>query len=413
MATRDVVVVGAGMVGLATAWHLQQAGARVRVLDAVDVAGGSSRGNAGWVSPSLTGPLNQPTLLAAGVRAALSPGSPVYIPPAASPRLVRFLAQFVRNSTPAKFDAALRLFIEANRHSVAAFEQMIAGGVEAQLHQADPLLVAFSDEHTPDHLLEELGQIRQLGGVAEYRRVNAAEAHAAEPALGPGVTSALMLHGQRFIDPLSFVQALAAALISAGGSITPAVEVVHVSGSANGVTLRCSNGEAVSADAVVLATGASLGRLARPHGVRTIVQPGRGYSFSVRPATLPKGPIYLPAQRVACTPIGDHLRVAGMMEFRNAHAPLDVRRIRAIVEAARPMLVQTDWDDRAQQWVGSRPCTPDGLPLVGPTKTPNVYVAGGHGMWGIALGPLTGQLLSRTVMTGDSTPLLSAFDPLR
>ena len=70
-------------------------------------------------------------------------------------------------------------------------------------------------------------------------------------------------------------------------------------------------------------------------------------------------------------------------------------------------------DDRRDEWVGSRPVTPDGLPLAGATAVPGVYVAGGHGMWGIALGPATGRLLARQIVTGEIDPVLAPFDPLR
>jgi len=123
--------------------------------------------------------------------------------------------------------------------------------------------------------------------------------------------------------------------------------------------------------------------------------------------------VYFPAQRVACTPIGDRLRVAGMMEFRKPEAPLDERRIRAIAEAAKPLLVGTDLDQREDEWVGSRPCTSDGLPLIGATRSPRVFAAGGHGMWGITLGPVTGRLLAETMVTGKRVPQLAPFDPLR
>jgi len=120
---------------------------------------------------------------------------------------------------------------------------------------------------------------------------------------------------------------------------------------------------------------------------------------------------------VACTPLatasGPRLRVAGMMEFRAPDAALDRRRIDAIVEATRPLLAGVDLDDRQDEWVGSRPVTADGLPLVGGTNTPGVFVAGGHGMWGIALGPVTGQLVAQAVLKGETPPELVPFDPLR
>jgi D-amino-acid dehydrogenase len=102
-----------------------------------------------------------------------------------------------------------------------------------------------------------------------------------------------------------------------------------------------------------------------------------------------------------------------MMEFRRPEAPLDPRRIRAIVEAARPLLRGADLDGRTEEWVGSRPCTPDGLPLNGATASPRVFAAGGHGMWGITLGPLTGKLLAEQMVTGRRPAELAPFDPLR
>ena len=134
--------------------------------------------------------------------------------------------------------------------------------------------------------------------------------------------------------------------------------------------------------------------------MKRVVQAGRGYSFSVDVDDLPNGPVYFPAARVACTPVGDRLRVAGMMEFRQPEAALDRRRIKAIVEAARPLLKGADLDHRQDEWVGSRPCTVDGLPLIGATGSPRVFVAGGHGMWGITLGPVTGRLLAEQMVTG-------------
>lgn len=102
-----------------------------------------------------------------------------------------------------------------------------------------------------------------------------------------------------------------------------------------------------------------------------------------------------------------------MMEFRPADAALDTRRISAIVEAARPLLRGADLDARSDEWVGARPCTPDGLPLVGATGSDRVFVAGGHGMWGITLGPASGRLLADQIATGHASRILRPFDPLR
>lgn len=96
---KRVAVIGAGMVGLCTAWHLQQRDVEVTVIDRDDVAAGSSWGNAGWLTPSIATPLPEPAVLKYGVRALLSHSSPVYVPPSANPKLLQFLLQFARNST--------------------------------------------------------------------------------------------------------------------------------------------------------------------------------------------------------------------------------------------------------------------------------------------------------------------------
>jgi D-amino-acid dehydrogenase len=102
-----------------------------------------------------------------------------------------------------------------------------------------------------------------------------------------------------------------------------------------------------------------------------------------------------------------------MMEFRSPEARLDARRVRAIAAAARPFLRGADLDRREDEWVGSRPCTTDGLPLIGATRSPRVYAAGGHGMWGITLGPATGRLLADQIVSGRVPAELEPFSPTR
>ena len=84
-----------------------------------------------------------------------------------------------------------------------------------------------------------------------------------------------------------------------------------------------------------------------------------------------------------------------------------------MVRSIRPLLHGLDWAVRSDDWMGPRPLTPDGLPLVGETRTSGVFVAGGHGMWGVTLGPLSGALLAERVATGVTPPELLALDPCR
>jgi D-amino-acid dehydrogenase len=171
-----------------------------------------------------------------------------------------------------------------------------------------------------------------------FEVLSGAEARAIEPVLSDEVTAAILLKDQRFLDPGAYLAALAESVTARGGRLMAGMELMGIDERGNGVTLHGTRGWTGSYDAVVLATGAWLGAHARRFGVRRVIQGGRGYSFTVDVEHLPHGPVYLPAARVACTPIGNRLRVAGMMEFRRPEEALDQRRIAAIVAAARPLL---------------------------------------------------------------------------
>ena len=412
-APQRVAVVGAGMVGLATAWFLQERGLEVTVIDREGVAAGASWGNAGWLTPGIATPLPEPAVLKYGLRAVLSPTSPVYVPPSANPDFLRFVTGFTRHSTMTRWKKAMGALVPVNDLSLASFDLLKDGGVDAETYEAKTFTAAYRTAEERQTLLEEIEHIHASGGDITFDVLSGDEARAVEPALSDTIGAAIVLHGQRFINPGAFVGALADSVVARGGKILTGNAITAITDTATGVALTNDDGITESFDAVVVATGAWLGRLAREFGVTRVVQAGRGYSFSVEVEDLPNGPVYFPAARVACTPVGDRLRVAGMMEFRKPEAALDQRRIGAIVESARPLLKGADLDHRQDEWVGSRPCTIDGLPLIGATRSSKVFVAGGHGMWGITLGPVTGRLLAEQIVTGATPDELRPFNPLR
>lgn len=408
----DVAVIGAGMVGLATAWHLNERGVRVTVYERDHVAAGSSWGNAGWLTPGLATPLPEPAVLRYGIRALLSPSSPVYVPPAADWQMLRFLTGFARHSTAKRWARAMRALIPLNDRALGAFDELTDGGVGSTIRPADQFVAAYRDAEQRATLVEELELIRDSGQDVAFDLITGDEARAITPTLSHEIGAAVRLRGQRFIDPGEFVHALGDAVRKRGVELREGTDVTDVRPEGDGVVV-VAGGRPVHHDRVVLATGAWFGALGRRFGIRLVVQAGRGYSFSVPVEQVPDGPVYFPQERVACTPLGERLRVAGMMEFRRPEAPLDQRRIRAIVDAARPLLTGVDLDDRADEWVGSRPVTRDGLPLIGRTAAPGVYAAGGHGMWGITLGPITGRLVAEAIVDGREPAELAPFSPTR
>ena len=409
-----VIIVGAGMVGLSTAYFLQERGVQVTVVDRIGVAAGSSWGNAGWLAPALTVPLPEPAMLGYGIRSVLQPGSALHIPLAANIRLIRFLAGFALNCAPARWRSAMAVFTEVNRVSMDAFDELTDGAVAEPTYLAEPLLNAFASPNARDALARAFNVVVSAGGDADFEVIDGDELRAIEPVLSDRATTGLRLHGQRFIDPPRFIEALAEAVSARGGVIVSGFDAKGIRDlGSSGVEVVPVSGEPLAADAVVIASGAWLGDLAGPFGVRRLVQAGKGYSFCVVPEVMPTHLIDLPGEHVACTPLGGRLRISGVMDLSSVDRPFDPRRLASVVDAARPMMTGIDWESRSEEWVGSRPCTSDGIPLVGMTKSPRVYVAGGHGMWGITLGPLTGKYLAGMMTGGDVAPVMRHFDPLR
>lgn len=468
---RTAVVVGAGMVGLATAWHLQERGVEVTVLDREGVAAGSSWGNAGWLTPGMAMPLADPTLWTYAPKALLDPAAPLHVPARLDPRLWSFLARFAAHATPRAWDRAMAALTPIDRLALDAFDELAAHGIPRAT--PGPFVIGFEHEKQAAPFLHEIAQVEAAGQVVPLRRIDRpddaarpsastrpgggrvggeAARHPGAPLLGearareardgvgragsirPGgaaapeasgavgrpaqltdrVRAVYALEGQRFIEPGPFVGALGDAVRARGGRIVTDATVTGLRAQeGRGVQVLVDGQDPVVADVAVLATGAWLPGLAKPLGVRTLVQAGRGYSFTVKTDVPVEQPIYLPSRRVACTPYQGRFRIAGTMEFRGPDEPFQPRRIDAILASVRDLFQGVDLDDRHDEWVGSRPVTPDGLPLVGATRAPGVYVAGGHGMWGVVLGPATGRLLAEQIMTGTVPPEIRPFDPLR
>lgn len=409
---RTAVIVGAGIVGLSTAWFLQQAGVEVTVLERDEVAAGSSWGNAGWVSPGLSAPLPEPSILRYAARSLIDPRAPLYVPARLDLGLARFLLSFAAHCTSSRWRAAMRAYVAINARAFEAYDELAQAGAFTETLSA-PLIAAFTDASQARATQAELAALAAFGQQIEVEPLHGEQARAAAPALSDEITFGLRLGGQRYIAPTQLADALAQALSARGGSVRSGTFVREVRRDGSGLAVSTHAGEPVHSDVVVLASGAWLGALARPFGVRTPLQAGRGYSFVVAVERPPPAPIYLPAQRIACTPVPGGLRLAGMMELTSPDAPLAPERVDAMIASARPLLNGVAWESIRDIWVGPRPLTADGLPLIGATRDPGVYVAGGHGMWGVTLGPVTGLLLARQIVSGVVPEELRVFEPTR
>lgn len=410
----SVTIIGAGMVGLSTAWYLQEEGAHVTVLEAQRPNAGASCGNAGWVAPGLTTPLPNPSVLRYGLTSVFNRRSPLFVPLRSPVGTWRWLASFARNCSPERTRRAQAVLSRLSEEALSAFDYMQQADANLRPAGRQPFLIVFTSRQGLAHALEELEGLRSFGQEVRFEVLAAHEVHQQQPGLSPRIHAGVRLHGQVHIDPTRFVASLAESVGARGGGVVSGVPVDSLHVDQDGAVATSGSRQWV-ADHVVVATGAALNRLAAPFGVRSRVQAGRGYSFSSIPSVPVGGPMYFPEQRIACTPLGDRLRVAGMMEFRPPEAPLDRQRLRVLTSSIETVFPAALTDLRQEEeWVGARPCTADGLPLLGPTAEPRVHVAGGHGMWGVALGPASGRLLARSIAGGIGLPpALAPLNPTR
>jgi D-amino-acid dehydrogenase len=409
VAPRSAIVVGAGIVGLSTAWFLQERGVEVTVIDRVGVAAGASWGNAGWIAPALSAPLNDPRMLRYALRSLPNRQGPLRISPSLDPILWRFLLQFTANCRESSWRRAVQDNLTLNNDCMAAYDALVSNGVDAPITDA-PITALFHTSADAEHLLEQLQRLENVGQPSSTTELTGAEVREQVPLSSSAVTVGVRINDQRFIDPGKFVHALGRSVVERGAELRTE-DIADVRPFAGGVVVQPRGGSALAADAAVIATGAWLPELVR-RWVWTPVQAGRGYSFTV-PVDRPVfGPIYLPDVRVACTPLDAKLRVTSMMELRRPDAPASAGVVDAMVESTGRYLEGVRWAERDDVWVGPRPLSPDGRPLVGEVCG-RLFVAGGHGMWGMKQGPATGRLLAEQITTGKQPPGLRGFNPLR
>ena len=413
----DVAVVGAGIVGLACAHEIAARGADVVVLEGTGVGAGASRGNTGWVVPSLSMPLASPGMLATGLRAALKPHGALVIRPSLETGWVRWLWQFRRNCRPEAFRRGVLALVELNRLTLSTLDRWEREGIQFESHATGMLVVArdrrglawFSSLH------EEL---RRAGFEGTLSALDAAQAHELEPALSDAIGCALHSQVDRHVQPESLLNGLAAHIRERGVRIREDAQVVALTRSGSGWTLALRGGDRVEAATVVVAAGAASATLLAPLGVRLALIGAKGYSVDVRGEGLaPRTALYLSEPKLGISPFEGGVRIAGVFELPGRDTSVSLERIAHLLADARPYL--RSWRPAAEApipagWAGLRPATPDGLPLLGPLDgMPGLLVASGHGMLGVTLAPATGVAIA-AMADGEPVPAeLEPFRPLR
>jgi D-amino-acid dehydrogenase len=400
----DVVVVGGGVIGACAAYELARAGASVTVLERGARWGeGCSWGNAGLLVPSHARPIAAPENLRSGLRWMVRRDSPFGMRP--RPALAPWLLRYARASTAARAQAGEALQRELGVEGLRCFDELAAAGIDGGYRRTGCLTVHASDDGA-HHAAEEAASAtgRALGA----RVLTPAEARELEPALTGDLRGAVLFPDEARCDPIRLVADVAAAAEAAGARLRSGVAVRAIAQEAGAVRV-----DDLRAGHVVIAAGVWSAALAASLGAGLPLVGGKGYAVDYAADLSPlRMPLYFYDDRVVANPMSARLRLTGGLVLGPAEQRGDPKRVGAIRRVAAARL-----GVRAEPrltWSGLRPCTPDGLPVVGRhPRADRVVLATGHGMLGVTLGPLTGRLVAGLVSGTADHPALGALSPSR
>lgn len=404
------VVVGGGVIGVATAYYLAQREQNVTLVEQNELCSGCSQGNAGQITPGHL-PLPQPEVLRRSLHFLLSSTSPLYIRPRVDVELFGWLWRFSRACTAQHLHKSTKILGDLGRASIQLFERL-SSSLNFSYRNEGRLEVCRTPKTL--HAVQREAALLQILGF-ESRVLTGPELHAFEPAVTENVAGAVYYPLSAHCNPQRFVMELAGAATALGVEFRPHTRVTEVS-SHNGHSVHvATDRQEIRADAVVLACGSWAPHLVRRLGLRLPVQPGKGYHLDIdRPDPCPKMPLTLVDERIFVTPVDDVLRFAGTLEFSGFDLKENPARIEMLRLGASRYLSGIDQARPRSQWCHVRPMTPDGLPIIGRAPSArNVWIAAGHGMLGLTQGPITGSLIAEWVTDGRPSIDLSALRPDR
>ncbi len=406
-----ITIIGGGVIGLNCAYYLQKQGYTVTVIERSDITTGCSFGNMGYFSPSHFTPLASPGIIAEGLRYMLSSSSPFYIKTRLSKSLIEWAYYFWKNSnadTVLKNAPHLNNILQLSRHLINEIRDDIG---DTFLMEEKGCLMMCREQKTLDHEFHLADAAEKFGLKAE--RLNKDQVQKLEPDVELNVTGAVLFKDDCHINPGRFMFALKNYLQEKGVQFQLNTTVTGFEIVKNKVSAVITNNGRFNCDGLVIATGSWLPHMAKMMGVKLLLQPGKGYSYTYDnveknihyPAILIEG-------RCAVTPWGQQLRIGGTMEISGTNEKILPKRMKGIYDSVKNFYpgLQIDLPPEDKIWHGLRPVTPDGLPYIGrPNNFENVVFAGGHAMVGVSLAPATGKLVTEIIQRKNTTIDMSAF----
>jgi D-amino-acid dehydrogenase len=410
--SKQVTIIGGGVIGLCSAFYLQKAGYSVTVIERGDITNGTSFGNAGYVSPSHFIPLASPGIVAKGLRWMLSSTSPFYIKPRLSGALVRWLFTFwkqANKNTVEKNIPPLNDILHLSRELTTDIKNEL--GNKFRMQEIGCFML-YKSAAIEKHEIELGEEAKQLG--IETRFFTGQQVQEMEPEVEVVVRGGVLYPIDCHLHPGDLMQTLKEHLQRVGVKLQLNSTVTGFEKKGNKVTAVITDKGKFDCEELVIANGSWMPVVAEKLGINILMQAGKGYSMTYRNISKNlRYPAILVDRRTAMTPMGPDLRMGGTMEISGLNSPILIKRARAIFDAAKSYYpdLPVEFMPPEKIWSGLRPLTPDGLPYIGRhSKYNNLVFAGGHAMLGLSLAAGTGKLVEE-IIGGTKTSIdLAAFN---
>jgi D-amino-acid dehydrogenase len=396
-----VIVLGAGVVGVAAAWYLWRDGHEVTVLDRNAGAGlETSFANGGQLSYSYVAPLASPSVIPKIPPWLLRRDSPLRFRPELDPDQWRWCLAFLAACTQATADLTTERLLRLAFYSRDLMHELVSAQSIDFDYLQNGKLVVHTQRESFDSAVRLMEYQRKLG--AEQQALDARECVALEPALehmAARIAGAIHTPSEDVGDTYKFVNELKRLMESGPNPATFRfnVEVERLlpwRGRLMGVETSAG---VLEADHYVLALGTNAPWLVKPLGIRVPVYPLKGYSLSL-PITDERGAPRISVtdfkRKVVYARIGEELRVAGMADLSGRRAVIDVERVDQLVDEVRNTFPRATDFSALSPWCGMRPATPRGTPLIGATPHSNLWLDVGHGALGFTLALATGRIVA-------------------
>ena len=396
--SKKVTIIGGGIIGLASAYYLQANGHQVRVIEQKSVGDSCAQGNAGYISPSHFIPLAAPGMVKKGLRWLFDPESPFYLHPRFDLDFFSWLWQFNRYCSERHVQAVKKSLFELcmqSRELYLAMSQQLDHSFQLQLNGCYVLSKTSKALAAENKIVD---QAKRLGMQAVT--LDAAQIQQRFPEMQFAIEGGVFFPEDAHVQPGLLLKNLYEYLQKQDVEFIEHCSIEKISFKANQVESIFGNGQQFAVEELVIAAGCWSPKLAAMLNLKVPVQAGKGYSVTIDNPWSLDTPMILNESAVAITPLNGQIRFGGTMEFAGINLAIDQQRINGILKSVKNYL--PDFEpasvDRDIAWAGLRPCTPDGLPMIGRMKGyNNLILATGHAMLGLTLAPVTGLLVSQIV----------------